>query len=346
VPADVSMREVAERAGVSQATVSRVLNGFSTVREDYRLRVMEAVAELAYRPNRLARNLRRRQAEMVGVVVSDIENPHFSEMVRAVEDEAYRSGFRVLLCNTDETPEKQRAYLQMLADERVLGVILSPSAPGGDEIAALLDMDIPVVAFDRMVDDKRADSVVADNVDAAHQATRWLIDAGHRDIGFIAGRLDVETGAERLQGYEEAMRDAGLVPRVANGEFRLEGGREAAEELLATDPRPSALVVANNLMTVGALRAARAAGAVIPHDLALTAIDDPFWAELVDPPLTALAQPVRGMARAAMTLLMQRIAGQRKKPKRLVFPFELKVRASCGTESFTNQEAPWRESQS
>ena len=130
------MREVAERAGVSQATVSRVLNGSATVRADYRDRVLAAVAELDYRRNRLARNLRRRQTEMVGVVVSDIENPHFSEMVRAVEDEAYRAGFRVLLCNTDESADKQRDYLEMLADERVVGVVISPSDPGGAEMAS------------------------------------------------------------------------------------------------------------------------------------------------------------------------------------------------------------------
>ena len=338
------MREVAERAGVSPATVSRVLNGSETVREDYRTRVLAAVAELDYRPNRLARNLRRRQAEMIGVVVSDIENPHFSGMVRAVEDAAYRAGFRVLLCNTDETPEKQRAYLEMLADERVLGVVISPSDPGGDEIGELLDLEIPVVAVDRIVDDARADVVVADNVDAARRATQWLIDAGHREIGFVGGRLDVETGDERSEGYRQAMRAAGLRERAANGNFRLEGGREAAAELVAAVPRPTGLVVANNLMTIGALQAVRAAKLRVPDDLALTAIDDPFWAEMLDPPLTTLAQPVRDMAEAAMALLLERIDGRRVTPERRVFPFELKVRASCGTRSMTSKEKPWHES--
>jgi LacI family transcriptional regulator len=337
------MREVAERAGVSPATVSRVLNGLDSVHEDLRLRVLAAVAELDYRPNRLARNLRRRQAEMVGVVVSDIENPHFSEMVRAVEDAAFRAGFRTLLCNTDETAEKQRAYLEMLADERVLGVVISPSDPDGEEIGELLDLGIPVVALDRMVADDRADAVVADNVDAARRATQWLIDAGHREIGFVAGRVDVETGDERLEGYRDAMRAAGLPERVANGRFRLAGGREAAAELLAAVPRPTGMVVANNVMTIGALRAIRAAGLRVPEELALTAIDDPFWAEMLDPPLTTLAQPVRDMAEAAMALLLERIEGRRVAPERRVFPFELRVRASGGTP-MTSEEEPWQRS--
>jgi LacI family transcriptional regulator len=346
VPTEVNMRAVAEQAGVSPATVSRVLNGLETVREDYRVRVLAAVAELEYRPNRLARNLRRRKAEMVGVVVSDIENPHFSEMVRAVEDEAYRAGFRVVLCNTDETAEKQRAYLEMLADERVLGVVISPSDPAGEEIGDLLDLGIPVVAFDRMVEDPRADAVVASNVDGARQATQWLIDAGHRDVAFIAGRVDVETGAERLEGYEDAMRGAGLRPRVANGGFRLGGGRKATAELLAGDGRPSALVVANNLMTIGALQALRVARVRVPDDLALTAVDDPPWAALTEPPLTTLAQPVREMANAAMGLLLERIQGGGDGPKCLVFPFALNVRASCGTQSSNSEEEAWRESES
>jgi LacI family transcriptional regulator len=344
--AEVSMREVAIKAGVSPATVSRVLNGSPTVREDYRTRVLAAVAELDYRPNRLARNLRRRQAEMVGVVVSDIENPHFSEMVRAIEDEAFSAGFRVLLCNTDENAEKQRAYLEMLADERALGVVISPSDPAGEEIGDLLDLGIPVVALDRMADDPRADAVVADNVDATRRATEWLIEAGHRDIGFVAGRIDVETGDERLEGYRNAMEAAGLPQQVAGGGFRLEGGHVAAAELLAATPRPTGLVVANNLMTIGALRALREAGLRIPQDVALTAIDDPFWAEFTDPSLTTLAQPVRQMANAAMVMLLERIEGRRDEPRRLTFPFELKVRASCGRAPVTGKEEPWPESAS
>jgi LacI family transcriptional regulator len=322
------MREVALRAGVSPATVSRVLNSSARVREAHRERVLAAVAELDYRPNRLARNLRRQRADMIGVVVSDIENPHFTEMVRAVEDAAYRKGYRVLLCNTDESADKQRAYLEVLAQERPLGVIVSPTDPGGVEIAGLLDRGIPVVAFDRVVDDPRADAVIANNVDAARRATEHLIAAGHRRIGFVGGREDVETGAGRLQGYGEALAGAGLEPLAAGGGFRIEGGEAATARLLKRGL--TGLVVANNLMTIGALRALRAAGAAVPGDVALVAIDDPFWAELTEPPLTTLAQPVRRMADEAVKLLLGRIGRRRRAPRRAVYEFELRVRRSCG----------------
>jgi LacI family transcriptional regulator len=325
------MRDVAERAGVSPATVSRVLNGAASVRPEYRERVLRAVEEVGYRPNRLASNLRRQKAEMIGVVISDIENPHFTQMVRAVEDAAYRRGYRVLLCNTDETAQKQKAYLQMLAAERVLGVLISPSDPAGEEISELIDLGIPVIAFDRTVEDPRADAVVVDNAAGVRLATEFLIRAGHERIGFVSGLGGIETSVERQAGYEGAMREAGLEPRSAAGGFRIADGRMATEELLDGGDF-TALIVGNNLMTIGALETLRDRGIRVPEEMALVAVDDPFWAELVEPPLTTLAQPVREMADCSVELLLERIGGRRERPKRVVFDFELRVRGSCGTE--------------
>lgn len=329
----VSIREVARVAKVSPATVSRVLNGAPTVREDYRRRVMDAVSRMEYRPNRLARNLRRQKTEMIGVVVSDIENPHFSEAVRVIEDAAYNAGYRVLLCNTDETPAKQRAYLEVLADERALGVIISPADQGGVGAAALLDNGIPVVCFDRMIDDPRADAVVCDNVEGLRRVTEHLLWLGHKRIAYLGGRLDVETGAERLEGYTAAMRAAGEVPFALDGGFRIDGAEKATARLLQTSPQATALVVANNLMTLGALRAARRAGVGIPGELALVAVDDPPWAELMSPPITTLAQPVRIMANTAMSLMLERIEGIRTETRKVVLPLELRVRDSCGVHA-------------
>lgn len=325
------IRDVARHAEVSPATVSRVLNEDPHVGEQYRKRVLEAVATLDYRPNRLARNLRMQRSATIGVVVSDIENPHFSETVRAVEDIAYQRGYRVLVCNTDESPDKQRDYLGQLIDERVLGVILSPSDPGGAEIAEMIDAGIPVVAYDREVADPRADVVIADNVRATWAATQLLIDAGHRDIAYVGGRREVETGAERLDGFELTMRAAGLAPRSVDGAFKVARARAAVGALLAESDRPSALVVGNNLMTVGALGAIGDHALRVPDDIALVGIDDPFWAEFVDPPLTTVAQPVRRMAADAMELLLDRVAGTRTDPRRIVHDFELRRRVSCGT---------------
>ncbi len=330
------LKQVAERAGVSTATVSRVLSGAPGVTQAYRDRVLRAAAELNYRPNRLASNLRRQKTATVGIVVSDIENPHFTQMVRFVESAAYDRGYRVILCNTDETVDKQRAYLDVLAEERVAGVILVPTNPATEEIGRLLDMGIPLVAFDRSVQDSRADAVLIDNVGGARRATEHLLDAGHERIGFVGGRADIQTGAERLRGYESGMAARELPPRSVVGAFRIDSSQAATEQLLEDDPSLTALVVANNMMTIGALRALRARGIRVPDDLSMVAIDDPAWAELVAPPLTSLAQPIQQMAEAAVDLLFERIAAgpaERAQSRALVFAFELHRRGSCGTVS-------------
>ena len=325
------LKQVAERAGVSTATVSRVFSGANSVSGDLRGRVLTAAAEYNYRPNRLASNLRRQKTATIGVLVSDIENPHYTRIVRIIEAIASETGYRVILCNTDETAAKQRDYLNVLADERVEGVIMVPTDPASDEIGHLLDMGIPVVALDRTVADPRADAVIIDNAGGTRRATDYLIEHGHRRIGFIGGRPEIQTGAERLAGYEAAMMAHGLEPCSAPGGFRIDGARAATTDLLTAEPDITALVVANNLMAIGALHAMRDLHRRVPDDIALIAIDDPFWADLVDPPLTTLAQPIQRIAERAAGLLFARIAGETGRSKCLVFSFELRVRGSCGT---------------
>lgn len=326
------LKQVAERAGVSSATVSRALSGAPGVTPAFRERVLQAAAELDYRPNRLASNLRRQKTTTIGVVVSDIENPHFTQMVRFVEALTYGRGYRVILCNTDETVDKQRAYLDMLMEERVEGVILVPSDPDTEEIGRLLDMGIPLVAFDRTVSDPRADAVVIDNAGGTRRATEHLLEAGHQRIGFIGGRADIQTGRERLTGYESAMAAWGFPPRSVVGAFRIDSSQSATDALLDEDRTLTAIVVANNLMTIGALRALRARNLGVPDEVALVALDDPFWAELIEPPLTTLAQPTQRMAESAVELLFERIGGSdRVRSKMVVYSFELRRRGSCGT---------------
>jgi DNA-binding LacI/PurR family transcriptional regulator len=300
------------------------------VKREHRERVQSAVEELGYRPNRLAQNLRRQQAHMIGVVISDVENPHFGQMVRVVENAAYQLGYRVLLCNTDENDEKQQAYLEVLAAERVLGVILSASDPDGQEISDLLNLKIPIVAFDRPVKDPRADSVLIDNIQAGRVATRHIMAAGHTRIGLLSDP-GVETVRQRLQGFEDEMRLAGLQPRSVPGFSRIEGGALATEQLLRTQGDITALIAGNNLMAIGALRTIRSQALRIPDDIAFLTIDDPFWSEVVQPPLTALAQPVAQMATTLVELLMDRLETKRQEPIHRVFDFEIHVRDSCGT---------------
>lgn len=324
------IKDVAHHAGVSPATVSRVLNGTAHVSADVQDRVMLAVEALGYRPNRLARSLRRQQTETIGVVVSDIENPHFTRAVRAIEDAAFKQGYRVVLCNTDETASKQQAYLDVLAAEQVVGVILAPADPDDPTISALLDMHIPIVAFDRSVTDERADAVFADNVQAVRLATEHLLGLGRTHVGFISGRDEIQTGAERLRGYVETMQLQGLESIVGCGEFRLEPARQATRKMIEEHGDLDGLIVGNNLMAIGALQALRDAGRRIPDDVAFVGIDDPPWAELVAPSLTTLGQPTQEMARSAFELLIDRIEKRRTRSRYVVYHFELVVRESCG----------------
>jgi len=326
--AQVQIKDVARRAEVSSATVSRVLNSDHGVSDSRRTRVEAAIRELGYRPNRVARSLRRQYTDTIGVVVSDIENPHFTQAVRVIEDAAFGQGYRVLLCNTDETPAKQSSYLEMLAAERVLGVVLAPADPNDPTITHLLDQGIPIVAFDREAADPRADAVTADNLTAGRRATEHLLELGHTSIGFVAGRPDIQTGIDRLRGYELAMDQRGLAVRSVTGMFRMQEAQMATIQLLEDHPDLTSVVVGNNLMTVGALHALKIAGKKVPTDVSLVQIDDPFWAELVEPSLTSLAQPVRLMAQNAVDLLMQRIARERTVSRHVVFQFELRERRS------------------
>jgi LacI family transcriptional regulator, galactose operon repressor len=325
------IRQVAAKAEVSSATVSRVLNGSTSVAPAYRDRVLRAIKELDYRPNGLARHFRLQTADVVGVLVSDIENPHFTSMVRALEDAAYRHGKRVLLCNTDENPNKEQAYLDVMARDRVLGVLMSASDPANLGISRILDLGIPVIAFDRLVRDPRADAVIADNWAAGRLATELLLQAGHRRVGCISGPPTVQTGADRLAGYELAMRSAGLEPRSNCGLFRVEGACAATHELLEAAPDLTALVVTNNLMAMGALKALNERHITVPDGVALVGIDDPFWSDLVRPRLTTLAQPIRAMAERAVEMLFERLSDRDRDARIEKFRLELRVRESCGT---------------
>lgn len=253
-------------------------------------------------------------------------------MVRAAEDEAYNRGYRVLLCNTDGRSEKQAAYLEILAGERVSGVLLVASDPGGRKITQLLDLGIPVVGIDRSLEDPRADSVIADGTAAAQLGTGHLFDLGRRQIGYIGGPDDMEPAQQRRLGYELAVRERGLQPRVVDGLFEIRPAAEATLALLDGGPLDG-LVIANNMMAIGAVEALRSRRVRIPEDVAVVAFDDPFWVDIFEPPLTTLGQPIRPMISTALELLLKRIRGGRDQPRRIIFKFDLRVLGSSVSRS-------------
>lgn len=327
----VTIRDVAQAAGVSPATVSRVLNTSDAVSPDLKDRVLAAVKQLGYHPNAQARNLRRRATMVIGVIISDITNPFFTSMVRGVEDAANAAGYSVVLANADEDLDKERRYLEVAAAEQMAGVLLSPASATETRVEVLTERGIPVVTIDRRLETADVDRVMVNNHLAAAEATRHLAEQGCRRIGFVAGRLSTTTGAGRFAGYKAGLLEAGLPfdeELVAGGEFRLDGGRDATRRLLALPERPDGLFVSNNLMTIGAIDALDEAGIHFPDDLALVGFDDMMPALGLRSSITAVGQPTYDIGHRAAELLLQRVGGDTSPPQQIVLPAELKIRAS------------------
>jgi LacI family transcriptional regulator len=300
--------DVALRAGVSPATVSRVLNGSGAVSPERAARVREAAAELGYTPSGPARALRQQKTRVWAAVIADIQNPFFTAMVRGMEDVALAEGHRLVLGNTDEDLEKEAAYLDIAVAEQMAGVVIAVASARDSRLDVLLDRGIPVVAVDRRPKrhEDAVDSVVVDNELGARQATEHLLAAGARRIACITGPARVSTASERLAGYQAALRAGGIAPDgdlVRRADFKEDGGYAATRTLLGARPRPDALFVANNLMTLGALRAVQEAGLRVPDDLLLVGWDDAPWTTLISPQLTVVAQPTQEIGRQAARLL-------------------------------------------
>jgi len=329
----VSLEDVAKRAKVSIATVSRVLNKSGKVVPETRAIVESALRELRYRPSRVARRLRMRggRAHLVGLIIPDIQNPFYAEIARGVEDAASASNYAVLLCNSDENRDKERFYLEVMRDESVDGIVLPPFDDTDSAVIETISSGIPVVCVDRSLSKIRTDLVEMDNYRGAFDATAHLADKGHRYIGLIEGRVNVSTNRERRRGYVDALKSRRLVVRpelMRAGDFKQESGRMLAQELLAIRRPPTALFVLNNLMTVGALSALHQRRLSVPRDVAIIGFDDMPWAEALNPPLTVVRQPAYAVGRQAMELLLQRIMDPSRPPVTVRLMPELIVRNS------------------
>ncbi|ASU79865.1 LacI family transcriptional regulator [Actinopolyspora erythraea] len=307
------INEVADRAGVSTATVSRALNGKGTVDSELVARVVAAAAELGYRPNGPARNLRRQETTVLALIISDVENPFFTAISRGVEDVAHAAGYSVVLCNSDDDPDKERAYVGVALREQVAGVLLSPTGrTSGHEL--LRGDGTPVVALDRPLPGATGDAVLVDTRPAARQATLHLVEQGYRRVGCITGPSGISTAEARLAGYRDGLRAAKLrssASLVRRCDFKTSGARQAARSLLGQPDPPDALLVANNAIAIGALEALAESGLRPGADVGLVSFDDAPWAKLLDPPLSVVAQPAYDMGTVGAQLLLGRIGGER-----------------------------------
>lgn len=327
----VTIEDVARLAGVSNSTVSRVLNNKEYVKEDTREKVYEAVSQLGYKPSRIARSLRANASRIIGLIISDIQNPFFTSLVRAVEDIAYEHNYSLLLCNTDEDPEKEELYVELMMAERVSGVIITPTREYDCPVKKLLEMNVATVCVDRQVLDCETDSVVSDNVESSFKLIAHLINRGHRRIGALFGPSEITTFRERLQGYKKAHLEKNLPiddRLIKQGIPKEMEGYELAAQLLDMEDRPTALIAGNNLMALGAIHAIKDAQLFIPKDISLVSFDDREWAQLITPTITVASQPTYEMGRQAAELVMRRLEKDDSPIKHVVLESEIIYRES------------------
>jgi LacI family transcriptional regulator len=322
--------DVARAAEVSPATVSRVLNGKQNVDVELAQRVRAAAQQLEYHPNAVARNLRRSRTSLWAVIISDINNPFFTALVRGVEDVAQRASYSVVLCNSDENPDKEAGYISAVLAEQMAGVIISPTHRSG-HVGRLLAAGAPVVAIDREVEGARVDTVLVDNEHGARLATEHLIGQGYQRIACITGPRQVTTASQRFRGYRAALHAAGRrvdEDLIRYADFREAGGHAAMAQLLDSDTPPDAVFAGNNLMTVGILTCLAERGVQIPEELAVVGFDDVPWGAFIRPPLSTITQPTYDLGRTAADLLLDRIVQPDRPPRRITLHTELHVRAS------------------
>lgn len=329
-----TIHDVAKRAGVAPITVSRVINDSGYISRETRERVEAAIVKLGYVPNTLARSLRVKRTNTLALVVTDITNPFFTQVARGVEDVASDAGYTVVFCNTDESEEEEIKYSKVLIQKRVDGFLLVPAQGSSRSVRLIQDQGIPVVVIDRRLSNIEADMVRCESEDGAYRLVRLLQDLGHQRIAVISGPADTSTAEDRVAGYRRAMAEAGLSSQemALYGAFTHDSGYRLAQQILAADPRPTALLAANNFIAIGTLKALRDAHLSVPDDMSIVAFDDLPEIMVVEPLLTVAAQPAYEMGRLAAEMLLKRLNGDMPQGwQEIVLPTEIIMRQSIAT---------------
>jgi len=328
-----TIEDVARLAGVSVATVSRVINKQGGVKASTEGRILAAIEELNYIPNAVARSMVRKTTNTIGVIIPDINNPFFPLVVSGIEQQARKKGYFTILCNTNESPDIEEEVIQVLLERSVDGLIITTADEDGYQLQPVIERKIPVVAVDRQIKNYEVDTVLVGNVDGAYQATRHLILQGHKKIAIIRGPQNTTPGFERFAGYQRALAEYGLPVRpdyVLDGDFKEASGYLLTKNLFSLADRPTAIFTANNLMTLGCLKALAEIGWVLGEEVSLIGFDDIDVAEFVDPKLTVVSRPMRQLGEAAFDLLYEKMTHRGTWAMRhYVLSPELKIRQSC-----------------
>lgn len=331
----ITIKDVAERAGVSQATAARALGDYGRIGAETRRRVLDAAAAMGYHANALARSMVTGTTQTLGLVLADIENLFFARIARAVADVAHQRGYALVLANSDENLTNEQEAVRVLAEKRVDGLIVVPaSSTDAAHLTALIDHGIPVVLMDRFIDGLDADTIMVDNVTAAYRAIAHLTALGHRHIAMISASDTIATTAARMAGYRQALADAGATAPDQWGRLAEYSQAAAKAETMALlsqprSERPTALFATDSILTAGAFQGVQALGLAVPVDVSVIGFDDVEWMTMVRPAVTVVDQPVYELGKRAAEQLMARIEGDRGPARHVLLDTTLIVRDSC-----------------
>ncbi len=319
---ETTIRDIAEQANVSFATVSRALNDKYGVKPDTRRRVLEIARALNYRPNAIARGLVNKQTKTIGLIIPDIKNPFFPEVAGGIEECAADLGYNVFLCNTNWSDEREEQYIDLLSERRVDGLIVAPTGASIDLLDDVIHEKLPVVYVSRAPEGTHRSYVVIDNVRGGFLATKHLIEAGHRTIGFIGASQDEATCRERFEGYTMAFEKYGMTVAdkyIKQGDFKQQSGSDLVKEMLEGEDYPGGIFAVNDLLALGAVEAVKNAGLRVPEDIAVVGFDDIAIASLQEIQLSTINQPKYQMGRIAVEMLVEIIKkGEDNVPTRKV----------------------------
>lgn len=327
----VTMRDVAERAGVSKATVSHVINETRFVEESTKDRVQQAINELGYRPNVAARSLTTQQSKLVGYIVSDITNTFFAEIMRGIEDILMSKNYSIMVCNTNEILEREEYYIDILLKQGVDGIIAAATSQNWKALNAAEKLNTPIVLLDRTFENATSLYVGVNNKRGAYLGTKHLIESGHTDIGILSGFHRLSTMRERLDGFRIAMEEFGLSVRdewSLSSPLSIEDGKQKIKELMSLENRPSAVFICNNLLSLGALMGLQEMKLKCPDEVALIAFDDHPWAQVSNPALTVVRQPTYEIGKAAAQKLLELLDNPKANIPSAIFNCELVLRDS------------------
>ncbi len=310
----VTIKDIAAKAGVSSATVSRVINDSGPVSEETRKLVLDIIEELNYIPNAVARSLSKNETNIIGVVVPDINNPFFGEVIKGVTLVAEKNDLNIILCNTNENVDTEKKYLQMLKGQRIKGIIITPTSDKNEfnsEYLSLLEsMGIPIVLIDRDVKYSNFDGVFLDNVQGAFDGVQAFIKEGHKDIAIIAGPKTSKPGRDRYRGYKKAMAIHKIPIKeeyVFFGDFKLNSGYEITKQIINMENPPTAIFTCNNMMTLGCIKALRENSINIPRDMAIIGFDEIETLNVLGIPISVISRPTFEMGSIAADMLIEKL---------------------------------------